>query len=568
MSLLYCRTMSRRVSSVALAALLLAGPGCAEDPCRQEGATVHIDVVADEVVKATSIRELEVRLRYQGRTQTQIFRLEDELFDGKTSLSVELEPAPSEMFEVEVEVEARASGLRYVEATEAMATPDGCNRFAIDFTESRPPSPMDAGVDAGPRDVGPPPADAGADAGVDAGEPDLGQIEVCGDGVVTEGELCDDGNEVEGDGCTACLIDANYGCSGSPSRCELWWDSAYAYRQRVTVAVGPNPPYHGYQSYTLRVRGLNTARMIEAGELGQDCSDLRVIHADGAQDNALGLARHVVGCGKEDTELHFMSPVDFPASALVDRFFVYYGGPAAPAEEGLQTRNVYLFYDDATTDRSGRYIRGRIDDWYGAWDDSLAWNAGGYYTYYSPNDTVSGYRRAVDERDVYTEAEFYHTGCEPQNMVTGLVVRGIIARGSTITESAEHYYFSGRLDQAGCGEGYAQDGDIFRGDWRNTVVDREKPPRIASNVWRKHALAAVGGQTTTLLSWDADEAWTVPGFPDQSPFVRGTETNGAASPGFAGFMTTQDRGRVRRFLIRRFADPEPLVSLGAPERLP
>lgn len=568
MSLLYSRTMSRRVSSVALSALWAGGLACAEDPCRQEGAAVHVDVVADEVVKATSIREIEVRLRYLNRTQTKVFRLEDELFDGKTSLSVELDPAPTEMFEVDLEVEARASGLRYVQSTGAMASPDGCNRFVIDFTESRPPAPVDAGVDAGARDAGSPPADAGLDAGLDAGEPDLGQPEVCGDGVVTESELCDDGNEVEADGCTRCVIDPNHGCSGSPSRCELWWSAEYAHRQRVTVAVGPNAPYNGYQSYTLRVRGLDTASLIEAGELASDCSDLRIVHADGVQDSVAGLARHIINCGTQDTELHFMSPVDLPASALADRFFVYYGGPAAPAEEGLQTRNVYLFYDDATTDRSGRYTRGRIDDWYGAWDDSLAWNPNGYYTYYSPNDTVSGYRRAVDERDVYVEAEFHHTGCEPQNMVTGLVVRGIIAQGSTITESAEHYYFSGRMDQEGCGEGYAQDGDIFRGDWRNAVVDREKPPRIVSNVWRKHALAAVGGASTTLMSWDADEAWSVPGFPDRSPFVRGTDASGASSPGFAGFMTTQDRGRVRGFLIRRFADPEPLVSLGPRERLP
>lgn len=557
--------MRRRVSSAALLALSWGGAACSQDPCRQDQPSVQIDVVADEVQRATSIREIEVRLRYLDRSVVRTFSLEDELFDGKTSLEVMLEPPPTEMFMLELEVEARASGLRLVESTEGMATPDGCNRFAIDLTESTPPSPSDAGVDAGARDAGLPPRDAGV---VDAGEPDQGVPEVCGDGIVSESELCDDGNEVEADGCTGCLVDPNFGCSGSPSRCDVWWNPEYTHRQRVTVAVGPNPPYNGYQFYTLRIPGLNTARLIEEGHLSEDCSDLRVIYAGADQEVQGGLARNIIKCGTEDTELHFMSPVDFAAGSLVDRFFVYFGGPPAPAEEGLQTRNVYLFYDDATVDRSGRYTRGRIDDWYGAWDDSLAWNSGGYYTYYSPNDTVSGYRRAVEERDVYAEAEFHHTGCEPQNMVTGLVVRGIIASGSTITESAEHFYFSGRLDQEGCGEGYAQDGDIFRGDWRNTVVDREKPPRIISNVWRKHALAAVGGQTTTLQSWDADQAWVSPGFPNREPFVRGTDTAAAASPGFAGFMTVQDAGRVRGFLVRRFADPEPLVTLGAQERLP
>jgi hypothetical protein len=153
-------------------------------------------------------------------------------------------------------------------------------------------------------------------------------------------------------------------------------------------------------------------------------------------------------------------------------------------------------------------------------------------------------------------------------MVTGIVLRGIIASGSTITETASHYYFSGRQDQAGCGEPYLEDGDIGRGHWQDVIVDAPKPPQLTSNVWRKHALAAFGGDSTTLIAWDSDAAWSSPGFPDRDPLVRGTDPAAASSPGFAGFMTNQDAGRVRRFLVRRFTDPEPLVTPGPEERLP
>ncbi len=540
---------------------------CAEDPCRQDAPSVQIEVVADEVSRATSIREIDVRLRYQDRTVAKNFQLDDELFDGRASLEVVLDPPPSGSFMLEVEVEARAAGLRLVETTQAEATADGCNRISIDLTDSVPPPPGDAGVDAGGPDVGRPPGDAGADAGLDAGLPDLGQPEICGDGVVTNLEACDDGNELDRDGCSGCAVDDGFGCSGSPSRCEIWWNPDYAHRRRVAVAVGPKSPFNGYQSYTLRVQGLDTARLIEAGELGGNCADLRVVLADQAQDAAAALPRNIVRCGSTDTEVHFMSPVDLPANTLVDRFFIYFGGPNAPVEEQPSSRNVYLFYDDATSDRRGRYVHGRIDDWYDAWDDSLSWNSNGYYNYSSPNDTVSGYRRVMEERDVYAEAEFYHTGCAPQNMVTGIILRGIIAGGSTITETADHYYFSGRLDQAGCGEGYVEDGDISRGHWRSTIVDGDKPPQITSNVWRKHALAAVGEDLTTLTSWDSDTAWSSPGFPDRAPLVRGTDPAAASSPGFAAFITTQDTGRIRRFLVRRFTDPEPLVNLGPQESL-
>jgi cysteine-rich repeat protein len=42
---------------------------------------------------------------------------------------------------------------------------------------------------------------------------------MCGDGIVEGAEACDDMNTVAGDGCTACMIDAGYHCSGAPSVC-------------------------------------------------------------------------------------------------------------------------------------------------------------------------------------------------------------------------------------------------------------------------------------------------------------------------------------------------------------
>ncbi len=43
---------------------------------------------------------------------------------------------------------------------------------------------------------------------------------VCGDGAVRGNEQCDDGNGAGGDGCSAaCLVEANFACSGQPSAC-------------------------------------------------------------------------------------------------------------------------------------------------------------------------------------------------------------------------------------------------------------------------------------------------------------------------------------------------------------
>ncbi len=49
----------------------------------------------------------------------------------------------------------------------------------------------------------------------------LCRLPACGNGVVEGSEQCDDQNTTLGDGCNAtCVVETNYTCSGSPSRCE------------------------------------------------------------------------------------------------------------------------------------------------------------------------------------------------------------------------------------------------------------------------------------------------------------------------------------------------------------
>jgi cysteine-rich repeat protein len=42
----------------------------------------------------------------------------------------------------------------------------------------------------------------------------------CGNGMLESGEACDDGNPNNGDGCTGCMIDTGYACTGAPSTCS------------------------------------------------------------------------------------------------------------------------------------------------------------------------------------------------------------------------------------------------------------------------------------------------------------------------------------------------------------
>lgn len=357
------------------------------------------------------------------------------------------------------------------------------------------------------------------------------------------------------------------------SATTLWWDTAYQQRFEIDVTTGTNAPDKGFNGYTARIATLNTATLIAAGEMQADCSDLRVTYYDGLSWQEL--PRHVLSCNSASTDIRFMLATDIPASSSDDNYYLYFDNAAPGALPAMSETNVYLWFDDATTDRSGSYTRGRIDNWHGnGWDDSLAWNAGGYYTYDNGDNFSSGYRRAVDERDVFAEAEFYHTGCYNQNMTTGLLVRGIIQIGTLGSESSNHYYASNRAEFSGvdCAPaGYSHDGDIMTGNRATVGVDGANPGDVAPNVWRRQAIATWLVNPTSASFWDEDNSanWSALGFPDAANLhISGSDANDDEGRGFAAIMTSQDQARVRNILFRRYIDPEPLLVLTLESRPP
>ena len=51
---------------------------------------------------------------------------------------------------------------------------------------------------------------------------EVGNLSMCGNGVMDPGESCDDGNKTPGDGCSAiCQMPAGWTCTGSPSVCNM-----------------------------------------------------------------------------------------------------------------------------------------------------------------------------------------------------------------------------------------------------------------------------------------------------------------------------------------------------------
>ena len=265
-------------------------------------------------------------------------------------------------------------------------------------------------------------------------------------------------------------------------------------------------------------------------------------------------------------------PADIGDSTTWSQAYLYYGNTAAPPAASAVGTSVYLWWDDASIDHSADYVHGRMDPWLATgWDDSLAWNADGSYHYNTGDDSQSSYRRAVDERDVLVEAEWFHTGCYPNNMQTAVCARGIISGGVLGAENADAYYCTTRAQNPLCNDidQGIYDGDIVKTDNETIALHGSvDPPPIVTSQWRKQALATFGASPTQLRFWDADASWPALATPPADKLLaNGMDLSDYTNRGFAGIMVAQDIAQVRNIVIRRYVEPEPAVTVGSEETL-
>ena len=337
-----------------------------------------------------------------------------------------------------------------------------------------------------------------------------------------------------------------------------WWDDAWGHRRRLVVTTGAVRPDKGYAGYTVRL-------VVDPATLtGSACDDARIVVWNGTAWTEL--ASHLIGCGTPSLDLRFAVPSDIADSTTWRDAFLYYDHPTAPVAMPPEGSAVYLWWDPASVDRSADYARGRMDAWLSTGhDNSLTWAPSGAYLYNTGDDSQSSYRRPVDERDVLVEASWFHTGCYTNNMQSGVCARGIIATGTGGSEASTHYYCTSRAQNPTCpnNDQGIYDGDIVDDD--NEIIALQgltDPPPIVPNQWRTQALAVFGAAPTQLRFWDADAAWSALAMPPAAALqATGTAAHEHTGRGFAGMMTSQDIGRIRNIVIRRYTEPEPVVAV-------
>lgn len=343
-----------------------------------------------------------------------------------------------------------------------------------------------------------------------------------------------------------------------------WWNSAYRYRQQITVETGGDSPVNGYDGYTVRSISLNTNELVTSGKTQSDCDDIRIVYDNGSSLQELD--RHIVNCGATQTDIRFQLQSDILADASDSNYYLYYGNTIAESPpESLD--QVYLWYDSAGVGSLGNYVLGRADAWHGTGYSPWSYNLSGYYAVDTGDNFTGSMRIPILEQDAYIEAEFYHTGCYENNMTSGLLAR-YVGSGSGGSENSSQYYATNRGENPTCGGGYGEDGDIVKGDRTATVVNGINPVPISTFQWRKQAFAVWGAENTNLTFWDVNDTASFgnAGWSSVSANTVGVDTNGIAASGQWGIIAAQDAVRVRNILLRRYTNPEPVLRFGQEER--
>src|SRR5467141_4673666 len=123
--------------------------------------------------------------------------------------------------------------------------------------------------------------------------------------------------------------------------------ATWSFTRAITVTVGANAPFGGYNGYSAQITGFNTAALVIAGKMRADCNDLRI--ARFAANTWTQLDRQVINCNTASSTIWFKLQADIAVNGTDASYSLFYGNANAPAPPA-NLNNVYLAYDDFDAD--------------------------------------------------------------------------------------------------------------------------------------------------------------------------------------------------------------------------
>lgn len=215
--------------------------------------------------------------------------------------------------------------------------------------------------------------------------------------------------------------------------------ATWSFTRQITVTVGANAPFNGYNGYTVEITGFNTAALITAGKMLASCNDLTI--ARFAANTWKELDRQVINCNTASTTIWFKLQADIAANGSDTSYSMFYGNASAPAPPA-NLNNVYLWYDTFDSDTLNQTPAGWTILGGGPWN--VVADVGANQVLRESNGTA-GTRNAIyvtsitNERDVWVQADVRmttlagdeSTGC-PLGRVSGATTAAMNAYRSCL----------------------------------------------------------------------------------------------------------------------------------------
>ncbi|HXN25435.1 MAG TPA: DUF2341 domain-containing protein [Candidatus Dormibacteraeota bacterium] len=331
--------------------------------------------------------------------------------------------------------------------------------------------------------------------------------------------------------------------SGSP---DQWFAAGWQFNRQVTVTVGANAPFNGYNGYSAQLTAFDTSALIAAGKMRANCNDLRIARfSSGAWSE---LDRQILNCNTASTTVWFKIRGDIAASSSDSSYYVYYGNPSANAGPA-NLNNVYLFWDDFEADTVAQPPAGWTIQAGGPWVVQLEG------TNHFLRRTAAGgaiqrqlikVSSVTNEQDVFVQADVRMTSAPPAE---SLACVGGRYGGTSAADITAYRSCLQDLNQV-----QTQLATYLNGVFQN---DQQIPFAWADNTYYTLA-GAFFGNPSTLRN-------LVNGILQQS-FTTGVLNNVSGSVGLISWVGNQTDYDYDNFLARRYTEPEPTIALG-PESL-
>ena len=322
---------------------------------------------------------------------------------------------------------------------------------------------------------------------------------------------------------------------------DPWWDDAWQLRAPLSIEVGGQVVHDGYPGYTVFL-AVPLSDWRAQGLVRADCGDLRIVHRASTSDEPIPIA--LLDCSATSARVAFAMRSDPTPGTRDGSYWLYAGNPDAAVEPPTRPDAVYTY--DLASDPAplATLVRKVPPTGLSAAGETALSYADGAIAYTLGDG--QGVRLLLPDAgpDLELELTMDHLRCYPLNMRSGIGVRGD-ARDA----SAGLWYLRGW--NRDCGGAYSFDGRVSVAGTRY------------GNTRPEHAVPATDHRIRLRIHGEDPAQLTI----DDAAHRTRSELPTAALTGTAtSLLLGQEDGRISELRLRRYTDPEPAPTVGAPTR--